>query len=809
MFMNHQTTAGMGEEIGFDIRLSGLVQGVGFRPTVWKLAQRHAVRGRVSNDGAGVHILVAGPETHVRQFMMELTVTPPPLAAIAGMQANRIPPSSVQGDTFVIAESEGTAVQTGIVPDTAPCPECVKEIFDPFSRRYRYPFTTCTHCGPRLTIQESIPYDRSRTTMKGFALCEDCLAEYRNPEDRRFHAQPIACRICGPTVRLERMDGKPVLSHAGTMLDEADAVGRLLRKGSILALKGLGGFQLACDATHDGAVSRLRAFKQREGKPLALMARDLDVIRRYAIADQVEADLLQSPAAPIVLLNRRPDRCLASGIAPGLSTYGFMLPNSPLHHLILARLATPIVLTSGNVSGEPQWIDNDEAKAHLTQLADFCLLHNRGIAQRVDDSVVKVMDQIPRVLRRSRGYAPAPIRMPVGFEYAPSILAMGGELKNTFCLLQRGQALLSHHIGDLEDALTYADYQRAISHYRHLFDHRPEMIAIDRHPEYLSSKFGRKEARITGLPIQEVQHHHAHLAACLAENGVPLDSHPVLGVMLDGLGYGEDHTLWGGEFLVADYKQFTRVGTFKPVAMLGGTQAIREPWRNTYAHLMAEMGWTRFAMHYSNLPLFNLLEKKPRVTLDRMLTNRLNSPLASSCGRLFDAAAAAMGICFEQVLYEGQGPMEMEAVVAEDILVDEDEALAYPFSILQMKDSGLPYIEPLGMWQALLGDLSLRTPVPVMAARFHKGLANVICRMVHLCVRSADRQPRFQTVVLSGGVFQNQILFERVKCRLEADGLAVLSHRLVPTNDGGLALGQAMVAASRALTTRLNSAWQT
>lgn len=809
MFMNHQTTAGRGEEIGFAIRLSGLVQGVGFRPTVWKLAQRHAVRGRVFNDGAGLHILVAGPETQVRQFMMELTVMPPPLAAIAGMTTNRIPPYSVQGDTFVIAESEDTAVQTGIVPDMAPCPECVKEMFDPFSRRYRYPFTNCTHCGPRLTIQESIPYDRSRTTMKGFALCEDCLAEYRNPEDRRFHAQPIACRICGPTVRLERMGGNPVSVHAGTTVDEIDAVGSLLRKGYILALKGLGGFQLSCDATHEEAVSRLRAFKRREGKPFALMARDLDVIRRYATVDQMEAGLLQSPSAPIVLLNRRPERCLASGIAPGLSTYGFMLPNSPLHHLILARMANPIVLTSGNVSGEPQWTDNDEAKAHLKALADFCLLHNRGIVQRVDDSVVKVMDQVPRVLRRSRGYAPTPIRVPPGFEHAPSILAMGGELKNTFCLVQDGQVLLSHHIGDLEDALTYADYQRALSYYRHLFAHKPEMIAVDRHPEYLSSKAGRKEARLTGLPIMEVQHHHAHLAACLAENGVPLDSKPVLGVILDGLGYGEDHTIWGGEFLLADYQQFTRVGTFRPVAMLGGTQAIREPWRNTYAHLMAEMGWARFAMHYSNLPLFNLLEKKPRETLDRMLTNHINSPLASSCGRLFDAAAAAMGIRFEQVLYEGQGPMEMEALIDEDTLGYEDEALAYPFSILRMKDSGLPYIEPLDMWQTLLGDLRLRTPVPVMAARFHKGLANVICRMVHLCVRSHEHRHWFQTVVLSGGVFQNRILFERVKRRLEADGLAVLSHRLVPMNDGGLALGQAMVAAAWALTTRLNGTGET
>jgi len=459
----------------------------------------------------------------------------------------------------------------------------------------------------------------------------------------------------------------------------------------------------------------------------------------------------------------------------------------------------PIVLTSGNDSGEPQWTDNDDAREHLKGMAEYFVFHNRGIAHRVDDSVVKVMEKVPRVLRRSRGYAPTPVWLPGGFEQTPSILAMGGELKNTFCFLKDGQALLSHHIGDLEDGLTYMDYQRAISHYQLLFEQSPQTIAVDLHPEYLSSKLGRQRATSAGLPISEIQHHHAHLTACLAENGVPIHTEPVLGVILDGLGYGEDGTIWGGECLLADYASFTRVGTFKPVPMLGGVQAIKQPWRNTYAHIMEGMNWSQFAMNYSELSLFHFLENKPRKILDRMLCNRINSPLTSSCGRLFDAAAAAMGICTEEVLHEGQAAMEMEALVDADALVCENEGSAYPFSISRMADTDLPYVEPLAMWQALLGDLMINTPIPVMAARFHKGLANAVCSMVRSCSQTPAGRLRSMTVVLSGGVFQNQILFELVKSKLEREGFTVLSHRQVPMNDGGLALGQATIAAARAL----------
>lgn len=786
------------EEAAWQIQIQGLVQGVGFRPAVWTLAQRHHIRGRVLNNGQGVQIIAVGRKAELANFLSELTNHPPPLAKINSVDWEPISTDEIPEHEFLIAATEHTGKETGIVPDAATCSECLKEIFDPFARRYRYPFTNCTHCGPRLTIQKQIPYDRSHTTMHSFKLCENCAHEYGNPQDRRFHAEPIACYVCGPKAWLERADGKPIAMDSFTMLDEVDAVCTLLQRGHIVAIKGLGGFQLACDATQEEPVNRLRTLKQREGKPFALMARDLDIVRRYCTVDDQEATLLQSPAAPIVLLSCGEEDSLASSVAQGMTTYGFMLPNSPLHHLILKRMAVPIVLTSGNRAGEPQWIDYASAKEHLGHIADYFVFHNRDIAHRVDDSVVKVMLNVPRMFRRSRGYAPAPITLPKGFERAPGVLAMGGELKNTFCFLKDGQALLSHHIGDLEDALTHADYQQALVQYQALFGSTLEVIAIDRHPEYVSSKLGRERANHEQLPVIEVQHHHAHLAACLADNDIPLDTSPVLGVILDGLGYGEDHTIWGGEFLAGDYRGFTRLGTFKPVVMPGGSQAIREPWRNTYAHLVAEMGWARFAMNYHELSLFHYLEQKPRAMLDQMLSKNVNSPLASSCGRLFDAVAAAMGICQDRMLYEGQAAMELEALVDRATLDQEDSSLAYPFSIPRLRDSQL-YVEPLAMWEALLGDLVLDTPRPVMAARFHKGLANVICAMVKTCSQHSDGQRAFHTVALSGGVFQNKILFELVHQKLSGEGFTVASHREVPMNDGGLALGQAVIAAARTM----------
>ncbi len=797
------------------IRVRGLVQGVGFRPTVWRLARRHGLRGWVANDGRGVSIHVCGAVDGVEAFVRALTLEAPPLARVEQVERSAAP-WLPRETTFEIVASRGVdaavqtgvapdaAVHTGVAPDAATCPECLREVLDPFGRRYRYPFTNCTHCGPRLAIIEAIPYDRATTTMRSFAMCAACATEYRDPADRRFHAQPIACHACGPRAWLERADGRAIALDALTTLDAVDAVCSLLQRGQIVAIKGLGGFQLACDACNEEAVARLRARKRRERKPFALMVRDLTVARRHAVVSADDEALLTSPAAPIVILQARPDAPLAAGVAPGIATLGVMLPNTPLHHLVLRRMDRAIVLTSGNLSDEPQCIANDEAHARLGGIADYFLFHDRDIARRVDDSVQRVVAGAPRMLRRARGHAPLSLPLPAGFEAAPAVLAMGGELKNTFCLLRssggRAEAVVSHHMGDLENAPTLEDYRASIAAYRQLFAHLPRVIAVDLHPEYLSGKCGQELAQEHALALVGVQHHHAHIASCMAENGIALDAPRVLGVALDGLGFGAGGELWGGEFLCADYRSFTRLATFKPVAMPGAAQAMHEPWRNTYAHLIAELGWARFEMNYAGLELYRFLAARPRVLLDGMIARGVNSPLASSCGRLFDAAAAAAGVCRERALYEGQAAVEFEARVDRATLADEDDELAYPFAIPRLKANAMPYIEPLAMWEALLGDLIVATPVPVIAARFHKGLAIVIVRMIDKLVRQRGEQASpFGTVVLSGGVFQNRVLLEQVLQRLEPLDLRVLTHRLVPANDGGLALGQAVVAAALTL----------
>ena len=784
------------------IRVRGVVQGVGFRPTVWRLARRHDLRGWVGNDGQGVCIHVCGPAAAVEQFVVEVSREAPPLARIDGIE--REPAPSLPRDAgFHIAASDGSAVRTGVAADAATCAECMQEIFDPFMRRFRYPFTNCTHCGPRLSIIQQVPYDRANTTMAGFALCPACGAEYQNPADRRFHAQPIACHVCGPKLVLLRGDGHAIALDALSILDEADAACTLLQRGHVLAIQGLGGYQLACDATKEDAVARLRAGKRRERKPFALMARDLDVIRGYAKLNAAEAALLSSSAAPIVLLQREVDvaealPAIAEAVAPGLQLLGFMLPNTPLHHLLLKRMKRPIVLTSGNLSDEPQAIERDDARQRLGGIAEYFLEHNRPIARRVDDSVTRVVAGRPRLLRRARGYAPASLPLPPGFEDAPRVLAYGGELKNTFCLLRDGAAILSPHIGDLQDALTRADYRKSLSDFRAFFEFEPQALACDLHPDYSSTQLAREEAASSDLNIFASQHHHAHIAACMAENGVPREAPPLIGVALDGMGYGEDGTLWGGEFLLADYLGYQRLGTFKPVALPGGEAAVREPWRSTYAHITAQMGWASFAMNYADLDLYKFLERQPRQLLDGMLRRGLNSPLASSCGRLFDAAAAAMGLARERALYEGQGAVEMEAAIDHDCLEHEDDSLSYPFPIPRL--AGLPYIEHLGMWSSLFGDLILNTPVGIMSARFHRGLAKTIVRMVEkIAIQVGGEDTPLRIAALSGGVFQNRVLFERVLAGLEAKGYTVLTHSRVPCNDGGVALGQAAIAAARLL----------
>ncbi len=768
-----------------EIRVRGRVQGVGFRPTVWRMARKLGLDGDVRNDAHGVLIRLSGRPADLNAFQALLKREPPPLARIESVEVANLPGALPEG--FSIVESVGGGAHTQVSPDARICAACEAEIADPANRRFGYALTNCTHCGPRLSIIRSIPYDRARTTMAPFPLCEACLADYRNPADRRFHAEPVACPVCGPRVRCLPL-GNSAPEVAGD--DIAFAAGRLAQ-GDIVAIKGLGGYQLACDATDANAVARLRAGKRRDGKPFALMARDLAVVRAYAVLSPQEAAELASPRAPIVLLPARTSPALPDAIAPGLRTLGFMLPTSPLHVLLLRRFDRPLVMTSGNLSDAPQIIDDDEARQGLAGIAAWILTHDRAIANRIDDSVVRFMDKEARVLRRARGYAPAPIALPEGFEAAPEILAMGGELKATFCLVKDGQAIVSQHQGDLENPTTLDDYQKNLDLYRSLFDHKPTVIAADAHPEYLSAKLARAMAE----PLIEVQHHHAHIAACLCENGVPLDAAPVLGVALDGIGWGEDATFWGGEFLLADYLGFRRLAALQPVAMAGGEQAIREPWRNLYAHIRAGMGWEAFAAAFGGLEAAALLETKPRATLDSMIAADINAPLASSCGRLFDAVAAALGLCAGRQAYEGDAAGRLEAL-AEGASAEVQGR--YPFTLCAPDSNGLRILDPAPMWASLFEDCAAGAAASTVALRFHRGLAEAIAAASQAL--AADHG--FTAVALSGGCIQNRLLFEETARRLRLAGFTVLAHRRVPANDGGLSLGQAAVAAARLIHAR-------
>ncbi len=793
--MNTQPQTAALEPVAIEIRVQGRVQGVGFRPTVWRIARELHLGGEVLNDAEGVLVRLLGPSCAVMTFIERLHSEAPPLARIEGI-ASRPYDGRLPG-MFRIAESVSGAVHTEISPDAAICEACAEEVLSPFEGRYRYPFTNCTHCGPRLSIIHGVPYDRAQTTMASFDLCEACLAEYRDPANRRFHAEAIACHSCGPRASLIRLDGGVVSFDQHSMLDDVDAACSLLQKGEIVAIKGLGGYQLACDATNAETVARLRRRKGRDAKPFALMARDLDVIRRYCTISAEEEAALTSPKAPIVILRANGRERLPGAVAPNIASLGFMLPTTPLHLVMLRRMDRPVVMTSGNISEEPQVISDEGARDKLERIATYALIHDREIANRVDDSVAREMDGRLRLIRRARGYAPSPLKLPAGLRNGPDILAAGGELKATACLVKDGAAILTQHLGDLENAATLTDYCKTIGLFSAMFEHRPQALVTDQHPDYLSTKHAADWSRRDSLPLIQVQHHHAHVASCLAENGRSLNAAPVLGIVLDGLGLGDDGAIWGGEFLLADYDGYERLGCFKPVAMPGGAQAVREPWRNLYAHLMAEMGWTEFEMNFAGLELCAYLRDKPRGTLDAMLKRGLNSPLASSCGRLFDALGAALGIARDRQSYEGQTGAELEAMVDEKTLRNTGED-RYPITIPNLPGGGIPYIEPLGMWRAVLGDLLLGTPAPVIAARFHTWLAGSVIAMTQkLARRDSPDGPRFATVALSGGCFQNRILFEEVSRQLEAHKFCVLSHARIPANDGGLALGQAAIGAAQ------------
>jgi len=779
------------------LRVRGLVQGVGFRPTVWRLANQLGINGNVCNDGEGVLINLIANEKIIEKFSQLLLVECPPLARIDSIEqvinngeisSASFPSGGLQPENFQIIESKQAKITTGVLADAATCSDCQAELNNKSDRRYGYAFLNCTHCGPRFSIIHRIPYDRSNTSMSSFELCDDCLNEYKNPADRRFHAQPTACEKCGPAVFLCDSEGNAIAST--NPIAEA---AKQLKLGAIVAIKGIGGIHLACDANNHSAIKQLRLQKHRPHKPLAMMAKNIEQIQHYCEVSHQEALALNSPVAPIVILQSHDTEKLPSDIAPAQKQWGFMLPYSPLHHLLMSELDNPIVLTSGNRSDEPQCTDNDDAINRLGDIAELFLLHNRPIENRIDDSVVRQMNGQIQVLRRARGYAPGHITLPAGFDNHPPLLAFGGELKSTFCLLKNGHAILSQHMGDLEDARTFDDYQKNLSLYLELYAHHAEVLAADKHPEYLSTKLAIDWAEQNNLPLQQVQHHHAHIAACMIDNNIDIDEGPVIGIAFDGLGFGDDGTLWGGEFLLADYQHYKRLAHLQPVVMPGGNQAMREPWRNTWAQLSATLGWNEFTQKYESLELSKTLNQKPIKTLQQMQNKGINSPLCSSAGRLFDAIAAAIGVAPQQCSYEGQAAMALEACIDQRNI---KKVSPYQFNLT--KKDGTYEIDAAAMWTSLLENLKAKTPAGTISARFHRGFAQSIIDTASLL---AD-QNGTNRVALSGGVFQNRTMFELIVAGLEQNNIQVLTHHHVPANDGGIALGQAVIAAAREINNR-------
>jgi hydrogenase maturation protein HypF len=773
------------------VHVKGVVQGVGFRPFVYQIAHAHELRGWVKNTSGDVTIVVEGPDDKIEKFLHALKTQPPPQSHIESIAVDSEPPANYSD--FRILESQAQEDEYQLIsPDLATCPACRKEIFDPANRRYHYPFTNCTNCGPRFTIIEDIPYDRPRTTMRKFKMCPDCRREYDDPADRRFHAQPNACPVCGPRLWIVGPqtddNGRGQASPLRTTDVIAEAA-RLIKDGQIVAIKGLGGFLLACDATSDAAVQRLRARKQRPAKPFAIMLSSLDEVKAYCEVNAQEEEALMSAAAPIVVLKIKGKiplyppfakgeaaQPISTLVAPGLKHLGVMVPYTPVHHLLMQAAGRPLVMTSGNLAEEPIAADNDEALRRLSGIADYFVLHDREIYSRYDDSVVTFELGAIRTIRRARGYAPFPVRLP--FPLKP-VLACGPELKNTFCLTSDDYAFVSQHIGDLENEETLAHFENTINLYEKLFRVCPEAIACDLHPDYLATKWAEAEAKKRSLPLVPVQHHYAHIVSCLAENGA---AGPAVGIALDGTGYGTDGRIWGGELMTADYQGFQRRAHFEYLPLPGGAAAIQRPYRIAAGYLYALLGAEALR---PDLPGFKGMDEYEIDVIKKQVESGLNTPLTSSCGRLFDAVSALLGIR-RQVEYEGQAAIELEAAADEGILTAE-----YPYRIETV--DGMRIIRLRELLAAIVADIQRQVPVSIIAAQFHNTLARIMIKSgAELAEESGLRQ-----VALSGGVFQNRRLLNQVVTGLKQAGLAPLVHRQLPTNDGCISLGQAVAAGVR------------
>ncbi|HEY2121100.1 MAG TPA: carbamoyltransferase HypF [Candidatus Acidoferrum sp.] len=748
------------------IDVTGIVQGVGFRPFVYRLANQCDLAGFIANTPAGVSIEVEGIPERVEEFLLRLPREIPPLAKVTAVTDRDV--DSIGEKSFrIISTRLNQSAKTLISPDIAVCEDCLRELSNPRDRRFRYPFINCTNCGPRFTIIRDIPYDRARTSMSAFKMCAVCQVEYDDPANRRFHAQPNACWDCGPQIQLLSSDGS-IVNIAEPIREAA----RLLQQGSILAIKGLGGFHLACDAKNSAAVDQLRERKRRVEKPFAIMVSRVEIAERFCVVGDLSKKQLLSMERPIVLLPSRPDVGLAPNIAPGNRFLGVFLPYTPLHHLLFTSgKFEALIMTSGNLSEEPIAIDNREAVQRLQRIADAFLVHNREILSRCDDSVIRVAAALPQQLRRSRGFVPVPVA--IEHESQP-ILAVGGELKNAICIIRGAEAFLSQHVGDLENLESYNFFNEAVSHLQRILEVQPQMVAHDLHPDYFSTKWALEREDVQHIPVQ---HHHAHIASCMAENH--LDG-KVIGIALDGTGYGIDGAIWGGEVLIAEYATFERAAHLQYVPLPGGSAAIQEPWRMAVSHLVKNYGKDVQAL---DLPFLKEIDARKLQVVLQMMEREIHSPRTSSCGRLFDAVAALTGLR-NSVTYEAQAAIELEMAAH-----DSTDEGAYPFSLV--KEGSLWKIGTRSLFDWLIADLRKQVSVPDMSRRFHNGLALV---MADIATKIREER-NLNRVCLSGGCFQNVLLFEFMLKALRNQNFEVYFHSEVPAGDGGISLGQALVAA--------------